>query len=351
MRMLCFILLNIVFWTLILSQGCVDEVNLKIDQDLQKITIVGLISDSLREHKIEIFRSAVLGLGQDNIYEPISQAKVTVHDDAGTVIPFVESATPGTYSTMVQGVAGRQYWLEAELPDQTFIKSEPALLLPSPPIDSLTYEVGKFTFINNLSQLVEVEQVFVKANTQVEPATKQKFRWRVEGEYEFHEYEGPGSKFCWIKNNVDFNQLYIFDAERLGGRALSEQPVASTDINERFAFKYCFHVSQYALTEREFNYWNQIKSIININGSLFDPPPGNVKGNLFSVNQPEEQIFGYFSVCGSSFKRLFVKPQDLGFSSLPGFCRRRFGTPGSQECSDCRIIRHGTAERPEYWGF
>lgn len=351
MRMHHQMLLLTTLWVMFSGQGCVDEVNLKIDRDLQKITVVGLISDSLREHTIEIFRSAVLGLGQDNIYEPISQAKVIVRDDAGTVIPFNESSTEGTYTATVKGVTGRTYWMEAELPDQTFIKSEPALLRPSPPIDSLTYEVGKLTFINNLSQLVEVEQVFVKATTQIDPGAKQKFRWRAEGEYEFHEYEGPGSKFCWIKNNVDFNQLYIFDAERLEGRALREQPVVSTEINERFAFKYCFHVTQYTISDREFNYWNQLKSIININGSLFDPPPGNVKGNLISVNQPDEQIFGYFSVCGSSFKRLFVKPQDLGFSSLPGFCRRRFGAPGLQECSDCRVIRHGTAERPEYWGF
>lgn len=331
--------------------SCVDEVELKIDNDQQKITVIGLISDSLREYKIEIYRSAVLGIGQDNIYDPISQAKVTVHDDQGNTVLFVESGVAGTYTATMQGITGRSYWMEAELADQTLIKSERTVLLPSPPIDSLTFEIGKLKFINNLSQLVEVTQVYVQANTTVLPGTKQKFRWRVEGEYEFHEYEGPGSKFCWIRNNVDFNQLYIFDAERLESKELSRQPVASTNIDDRFAFKYCFHVSQYNISEREYLYWSQIRSIININGSLFDPPPGNVKGNLVSENKPNEQIFGYFSVCGNSFKRLFVKPQDLGFTSIPGYCRRRFGAPGLPECSDCRRIRHGTAERPPYWGF
>ncbi len=70
-------------------------------------------------------------------------------------------------------------------------------------------------------------------------------------------------------------------------------------------------IRQYALTESTFSYWRNLEILNENSGSLFDPPPAAVLGNISNVNNNDEPVLGFFQVSGVSEKRVFVHNEEL----------------------------------------
>jgi len=92
-----------------------------------------------------------------------------------------------------------------------------------------------------------------------------------------------------------------------------------------------------------------VKEVIDIDGGLFDPPPGTIIGNIRNVDNPDDVAVGDFSVSSVFFKRAFVNRDDTGVfirDKCGGF---RFDVPFG--CMNCLEITQSTLERPDYWEF
>jgi hypothetical protein len=101
------------------------------------------------------------------------------------------------------------------------------------------------------------------------------------------------------------------------------------------------------MNKEEYDYWSAVKDLIENKGTLYDPPVGNVKGNLFNTTDAEEQVIGYFSVSGVKYTRYFLDGNLLG-GYFPGFpCQRFFNRPAI--CSDCLTIKFSSITKPPYW--
>ena len=336
---------------LIFMSSCIDEIQLDIDNVEQRLAVDGLIADSLDTYSIRIFKSAIIGRGNDNVFDPVSGASVQVFDDAGNVYEFLET-TPGYYTKEMQGVSGRSYYVEVKTPDEKTIRSKPAIMTKSPKIDTITSEIFEETFLNSAGNAVVQQNVTLRATTSFEEFTEKPFlRWRTEGEYEFKENYpmALNTKICYVKNDVDLNNLKIFDTRILSSNEISNEPFVTTKLNYRFAYQYCFHVQQYSMTEEEYNYWVTVNDVTNIDGSFFDPPPGTVRGNLFNVDDPDDEIVGYFSVSGLSAKRFFANPQSLNQVFIEPKCFASPWRPTTPDCYDCTTIYNSSLTKPDYW--
>lgn len=336
----------------IFFSNCIDEVKLNIDTNQRSVAIEGLIADELATYAIKLNFSAVIGVGNDNVLDPIVGASVLVVDDAGNTFEFVESGeSPGTYEKEMTGEIGRAYATEIKLPDGRTIKSTPSVLMKAPEIDTVRVRVEEEISISNGNNLIRTNTVELEVSTQFDTEQKPFLRWRANGEYEFLENypDAISPRTCYIPNNIDLNNLKIFDTRTLEGNRIDEEPFLSTLLNDRFAYNYCFHIFQYAMDEAEFKYWDAVSDIITIDGSLFDPPPGTVRGNLFFEDNPDDVIVGYFSVSGVSSKRFFVNPRDLGSNFVAPRCRRTFNRNLPSECFDCSMIRGSSLVKPDYW--
>jgi hypothetical protein len=188
---------------------------------------------------------------------------------------------------------------------------------------------------------------FIRKNADSE---KPFLRWRVSGEYEFKEVfpNQFEQQRCYVTNNLDLNRIEIFSTDELNGNALTDQFLVRTPVDGRFNTLYCFHVEQFGISEEEYNYWLNVQKLVELEGSLFDPPPGELKNNLFSETNPDNVVLGYFSVTTVSQKRFFMTPSEIGYT--PGTeCRSfRFTT---ERCQDCTVIVGSSREKPSYWPF
>ncbi|MBK8566508.1 MAG: DUF4249 domain-containing protein [Saprospiraceae bacterium] len=328
---------------------CIDEVKLDIDSNRTWVNVDGLVTDSLQVQTIKIKRSAVIGVGNDNILTPVEGCTVKVLDDGGQSFDFTETE-PGVYTHEMQGVPGRTYYMEAKLPDGKTILSRPSVLMKAPPLLPITAEVTQKTTIGTNGRAITTNQLSLGMNTEIGASERPYLRWRATGEYEFKEAYpmALNTKTCYIKNNLDFNNIKIFDPSELEGTSLKDEPFLNTAFDYRFADQYCFHLFQYAMSEDEYQYWEQMRDIVTIDGSLFDPPPGTVQGNLYDPNDPDELILGYFSVAGVAYSREFVNANSLGFFVEPRCSSLPF-RPQYPDCRACETILFSSLEKPLYW--
>jgi len=154
---------------------------------------------------------------------------------------------------------------------------------------------------------------------------------------------------CYVKVNLDLNDVRIFDASELSGDLLYDQVIAETEYDFRFGEQFCLHILQFSISEEEYEYWSNVRDLIDIDGSLFDPPPGTLVGNIFNVDDPNDVPVGYFSVASVQLHRQFVNHLDVGVSvrdKCGGF--RRFVPFG---CDDCLLLNNSTLVKPDYWEF
>jgi hypothetical protein len=112
--------------------------------------------------------------------------------------------------------------------------------------------------------------------------------------------------------------------------------------------RHYFNVYQYSLTEDNYLYWENIRKVANQQGSIFDPPPAPISGNMFNPNDPEELVLGYFQVVQIDTVRTFVLPVDLDPAAPIDECN--FQTGVSSRCFSCSGEPGATLIRPEYWG-
>ncbi|MEM6319411.1 MAG: DUF4249 family protein [Bacteroidota bacterium] len=348
-----------IFLTILLSLiigifSCVDEIKLNIDTEQRSFVVDGFVTDSLGDFQLKLSESAIIGVGRDNILDPITGATVQLLDTDGGVYPYVESAENlGTYELFdFKALRGKSYFIDIVLADGRHYQSTPAELRSKSTIGAISYDVREERFRNNTGTLVTQNILSANISTDFSEAEVPPFlQWRVSGIYQFQEDfpDAISPKRCFIDVNLDLNDIRILDASQVNEGALFEQTIAELEYDFRFADQFCLHVSQFSITEEEFNYWRSIKEIIDIDGSLFDPPPGTVVGNIRNVDNPEDVAVGYFSVASVFFKRYFVDREVTGVF-VRGQCEGFFlRTPFA--CDDCLLIGNSTTVQPDYWEF
>jgi hypothetical protein len=65
---------------------------------------------------------------------------------------------------------------------------------------------------------------------------------------------------------------------------------------------------------------------ISLTGSVFDPPPANIRGNMISLDDNEETVLGYFFASDEQPLRTYIKREKLEFilsptTKIPDDCR------------------------------
>ena len=327
---------------LVLPFSCIDEINLKVDNIEEKIIIEGLIADSLDTYYINVKQTKNKG-----IY-PISNAIVQVLDDRGNSIDFKESTiNEGSYEAIMAALPGRNYFTRIAI-DGKIYESKPSSLIPSPAIYNPGHIIDTRVYINESGSQVSETVVQVKLDVQFNPSSPKPYlRWRTKGEYEFHEEKPRSAKWCYVKDINDYNKLALYDPRLNNSNSLTNQVINYTELDGRFAILYCFNIYQYTMTRDEYNYWSSIQDLIENKGTLYDPPVGNIQGNLFNKNDAQEQVIGYFSVSGVKSTRYFLSGNSLG-GFFPGFpCGNFFNRPAI--CNDCLTIKFSSTAKPVYW--
>jgi hypothetical protein len=312
----------VLLFFLIIS-GCITQFVPETDEDQNLLVVEGLITDKPEVNKIKLSRS--MPLGKRTTLKPLKGCTVSITDDQGNTYQLTESSTAGTYltnQTTFQGSVGRKYTLHINTNNSTTThysyQSLPVEMIAVPAIDSLFYEKVTIKEKTEISGPKEGCQVYL--NTHDPNGTCKYYRWEYIETWKFQlPYIIVPNNTCWITNNS--NNITIKNTSVLAEDRVTRLPLNFiSNETDRLSVRYSILVDQYSINEDEYTYWEKLQNISEEVGSLYDITPSSIPGNIFCVEDPGEQVLGYFSVSAKTSERIYIDESFRGLVALYTEC-------------------------------
>lgn len=322
-----------------------------------------------------------------------TRATVYIEEEGGARYTVPETVVKGTYtSAALVLTAGRNYRLHILTSAGKDYASAYGPAKTTPPIDNVNWRTT-------------ADGLTIYVNTHDDANATQYYRWEYEETWEIippysprYEYRNnriqdlltPFPSICWGNNKS--TDIKISNTRRLMQDVVADYPIRSfSTSNDRLAYRYSILVKQYAQTAEEYAYWDQLKKNTENIGTLFDPLPTQLTGNIRCLNDETELALGYIGTHSLVQRRIFIARSELprtwpisnGYESCvppdtlflykpsPGPSPedkllstfgsgdilpidRLYGSSGiigytakSRDCIDCRT--RGAAVKPSFW--
>ena len=360
----------------ILVSSCITRLDIEPSDFEEHLVVEGFITNEPGPHEFRVTRIAQFaGVLEGGVIER-EDADARIIDQNGQSIPLEvrnlqrkevynanpEGCTPAVTFARIQtnyltpgnfqGEIGNTYTLEIITKDGNTYRSAPQTMQATPPLDSLQV---RFVELPSLDPVVVPSGVEVIASWQDPAGEENYYSWSINGIYRINTSEAnlPGAccifdprdnqaRDCWIhEHDVDGNEIAFSDIQA-DGQFITKKVGFIEDDGLRFASsgvpankQYYIEVIQFAIPKEAFEFNERIKTLEEIDGEIFDPPPLSIRGNIYNINDPGEIVIGYFGAYSVQKKDIFIPANLLEF-------RQRFPRP----CGDCRVLGGAQTEIP-----
>lgn len=321
-----------------LIAGCIEPFEPDIDRYENVLVVDGTLTNEDEDLFVRLSRT----FGYYDLEElMVIGAVVAVMDDEGNSAIYDE-ISPGLYKLdkgIMPGIVGRSYKLMIETADEKVYESDFEILKKPVEIDSVFYEVRE-----DIGTLGKVDGVQLYLNSKDEESETHYYRWDWTETWEFFvPYQKPGyesKRICW-KENISSNITIANTLQLVEDYNYKQKLNFVSTAGNKLLKLYSTNVRQYSLTAKAYDFWRKLELANEHTGSLFDPPPTPVIGNMQNVDDPYEPVLGYFQVSGVSQKRIFISREELPPTMDL--------TTGNEHCSSMQVIGEGLTELQTGW--
>ncbi|MEM6764080.1 MAG: DUF4249 domain-containing protein [Bacteroidota bacterium] len=258
-----------------LGVACEDVVDLDLPEGEALLVVDGSITTKDTIHYLTVANT--VSYDTEGALPGIT-ALVVLRDDKGRIDTLAETEPgSGIYAITSPGVVGNTYTLEIETPDGKQYQSSPEFLAPVTEIDSIYLEEDEF----------EEDQYFVEFNTFDPPGFGNYYRWKhyIDGEFQ----------------NKPENLAFASD-EFVDGN-----PVLGLRLSESVELGKLYKVEQLSISKAYFEYLSVLQTQTAFVGSIFDPPPAPIEGNVFNIRDENELVAGFFSASDVQTQSIVVR--------------------------------------------
>jgi hypothetical protein len=373
--------------TLLLAlAGCVDPYMPDVITAPRSYLVVDGFINSQGVTQIKLSRTYNLTDGTPPVE---ARATVYIEDEAGGRFPLRET-TAGLYlSDALTLDAAQRYRLTLSTRAGRQYASDFVPVKTTPAIDSISWEAA-------------ADELRIKVSSHDSRNATQFYRWNYEETWEFapiistrleysnetvHPRDEPYPDRCWrsqLSTSINIGKTTNLSQDVLANHILRKLP----NTTELLYRKYSILVKQHGMTRAEYDYWDLLRKNTESIGTLFDPLPSQLTGNVHCLDDAEELALGFVGVHSITEKRIFISrsqlprnwPLSSGYAeclhpdsiindppiAFPDFLRNHFGpnykvpvqeitekgsligyTASTVDCLDCR--RRGTSVRPSFW--
>lgn len=353
---------------MIFFNGCLSEISLDAPVvNPESIAIRGVVKSG-DTASVVVKVTNVVNFRAFEIPEVIQGARVTVTDESGNTLE-VPLQDNGNYELFFpegnpnfQIAPGKSYQLSVGLPDGRQYQSAFESLEPVPKPDTLTFTVESREFGNEIGNIVVKEYLDVRIKTPIikpDGNGKARFKWSMRGVFQFSEPPDftagvpvPSPKVCYSYEDVNLDKVIIFNGSSSLQDTLDDFQILEKFMDYRFHEGYYLTVFQQSLSPDAYRYWEEIQSLVNVDGTVYDPPPGKIKGNIRNVDDETEEVFGFFYATEERLIRRYIP---RGMTSSGRFCPHRITIENlwetQRQCFDCRLRPGSTYDKPDFWEY
>ena len=259
--------------------------------------------------------SRTQNIAEDTLATDETGATIFIEDEQGAQEALAEVET-GIYKTSVQLDPARRYRLAIRTAEGKVYASEYVEVKQTPPIDEVPWNIAG-------------REVIISVDTHDPQNSTRYYRWECESTWEYTSAYNAFLKYDTALDSIvgmgkdEFSLYHCWQTEpstdiRIATSVLLSQDVVSRYVlqtvpaeSERLRIRYSLLVKQYALTKEAYQYWEALKKNTESIGTLFDPLPTQLTGNVHCLSVPDEPVMGYVGASTVQEKRIFIDRDEL----------------------------------------
>jgi hypothetical protein len=322
------------FIFLVAAASCIDPFIPNIKGSKSLLVVEGLITNLNSSYTIKLHRTTT---DESSTPQGVPDANVYIVDGDG-IKTHLQNYGTGNYktdSTLFTGIVGKKYTLQILTSDGKEYKSEESTMIPVAGIDSVYYEKGE-QISNTQGELLTGIKILL--NSADATGMNRYFRWTFEEvwkllmpfpqQYIYHHIKDSTFSFesvpvvkdlCWKRNQsteISINSIIPGGADYINKQLIQFiAPVKS----DRLTKQYSILIKQYSVSEKEYDFWSNLKKVSEAGGDIFGSQPYKVISNIHNVNDINEMVLGYFEVSAVSQKRIYITAHELDKLDLPHY--------------------------------
>lgn len=189
-------------------------------------------------------------------------------------------------------------------------------------------EVKVTPAIDSINWIEDQNGVTVYANAHDDANDTRYYRWDYDETWEIHsayiafwKYDNGLLRPLSVNETNHYYYCWKYDTSGtivIGSSAKLEKDIIllspiifipSTD--EKTGVRYSIQVRQYALSKEEYEFLEQMKKNTESLGTIFDPQPSAINGNIHCVSDPREIVIGFVSATSVQQERIFISASEL----------------------------------------
>ena len=212
----------------------------------------------------------------------------------------------------------KQYCLNIKTANNEAYQSAFLPVLNAPPIDSVTFDTKGALSTPGLNVYVNTHD---QAGKVIYYRWSYSESWIFHANFDSHFYSNGDTVLlrnlstqnitdCWGADSA--SSILLGSAAKLSRDVISQMPLTSiVSTSEKVEDEYSILVTQYALTADAYNFYTNLQKNTESLGSIFDPEPSEINGNIICSTNPAEPVIGYVSVGATAARRIFISTRQL----------------------------------------
>lgn len=328
-----------------LLESCIEAYDLPDELYVSRLVVSGMITNEPGPYEVTLSMSSKIDSVNSTPF-PITNATVTIHDDAGTSERLGHFWNGRYMTNRIQGVVGRKYWLTLAINEDTYY-TDPQELLPPGEIDSVYY-LFRENAINQSDPSKPQHALDFMINSRGTDGYPNLFRWTWRAIHEMRTHpelrtrEIPRScasvympcpplvvpdippcaseagQFqtvqcscckCWYERKSEISS--VSNNRLIDGIEFKNELMARVPASDYFFIRTFLEVKQVSVTDVAHKFWSLVRSQQDANGSIFQPNNFPIPGNIKSVSEGAKPLLGFFGVYGVAKKSIFINPHDF----------------------------------------
>ncbi len=311
-----FRLLLLAFLFTYLNSACIKQVEVPIRNEKPQLVVQGLITNDSLPYEVKVSFSGPFTSRSVAIDEyVVKDAKVLIRDNLGnaTQLAYRDSGIYVSTDPNFVGQVGRSYHVEIGLADGSHYVSTPETIRPPVPIDSVS-KVEYSLFFDKLDLSFGSNPYSDRLNAFIDfkdpPDQENYYRWSSYN-YVLRKCSGIPCGFgctmyeyCYQLNVV--KELQLLSDASVNGNLIHQKQV-------EYSYIYWFgkqyvDIGQLSISREAYQFWERYQEQLTRTGSILDPLPSPIKGNVHNAVDTTDIALGYFEASSITHKRVVLVP-------------------------------------------
>jgi Domain of unknown function (DUF4249) len=304
------------FWIVLFCVGalssCLEPYPVDNKQETERLVVEALLTNDSQMPAVRLSFTSQSESFSNTV--PVRGALVVVKDNKGLTMLFKPLPTlPGLYEPNdrnYRGEPGKTYRLSIKLTDGRTYESSPETMPAVVGVEKITANFENPVTEGRLGEVGFRVTLDVKDPKNIENY----YRWTSWGLYKRKSTGVPVGfgggiccDVCWVRK--DENGINTLSDANADGGLLANRTVYFSPFY--YYGRNYVEVRQLAITRGAFQFWRRYIDQLSRSGSIFDPIPAPVLGNIINTADGGDVAIGYFEVASATTKRIVIEGDAL----------------------------------------